>query len=152
MSNPGTPKKSPQLEEFPSSIDENYPEVRRRLFEECGWTHWSKCPHTGMVLGVPPGGTAPLKGSGGDQVLWPDPLHNAWGIEALATALVERGWELEVEHNGDHTTVRIWVNSTCQPVQILHHDEPSPARRLRRVLLEAACEAMQATCGEVSQP
>lgn len=154
MNNPATPQKKPHLEEFPSTLSaETYPEIRRRLFEAFGWTHWTKSATCGWIDGVPPGGTPPLQGHRGDLTTWPNPLHNAWGIEALETAMVERGWELEVEHNSDHTTVRIWVDSACHgPVQILHHDESSPALRRRSALVQAALQAVQATRQEVPQP
>lgn len=105
----------------------DYDEMRRGLAEAMGFT-------------ILPDGV--VYGRAGRRAL-PDPLGNANDAEALEMWMVDR-FDFYVSANRDFYAVRL-AGVMAFPVgpNVWTTDEPDPARRRRRALVEAAWQAVQ---------
>jgi len=113
----------------------DYDTIRRGLAEAMGYTY---VPSLGDDWVIDPDG---------EQDLAPNPLGSAWCAERLEVWCVSQGWEVETQAEPEQCSVRIWRGPKIPgiiSVYIHDHDEPDPAKRRRRALVECAWKAVQA--------
>lgn len=140
------------------------PGLARAMGWEVRWLMWG--PHAGEA-GETPGDPVPNsqegRPPGSDKWTWvlPDPLNRADDAEALWTWCEEQGWEVDLQcrPEGHLVILRRCLIPRGEPCNILlgmrrwaligealvrATDEPDPAARRRRALVEAVWQAIRA--------
>lgn len=83
----------------------------------------------------------------------PDPLNDAEDAEALETWLLSRRYQTCTIHDPEDGTL-FEVRGNYRPASVVRihpDDEPDPARRRRRALVEAAWQAVRATASAAEE-
>lgn len=131
----------------------DYDSIRRGLAEAMGYTH---------ILDGSDGPTGRLSIAGGLREArrpLPDPLNDAEDAEALEAWLVGQGWHVKVYSGRSFARAWAWRRKPGRPItgqeswegeenaggSVYATDEPNPAIRRRRALVEAAWQALRAT-------